>query len=417
MKEVLAGIRMEGLKGDEAIDCGAEEEIYRRVGQQAAGELLAKRWQEADVVAAAKCEQCQRNMKAMGRREKRVRTLCGAVRLQRKVFYCPECGVTRVPLDERLGISQTGITPGLSRVVCRSALELPYKQSQQLLNDSLGFEPCSAREIERIANQHGDKIEQMRAQGKLIPASSPDKKDRYCLAIDAGMIPGLPDPERHRLDWHDVKLAVMFDPKKIAPAFYVAGREDAESFGKRLWAELELRRLYKDRFRLILGDGASWIWNLVEMHLPGVPQLLDFYHAAEHLYKTASHMWPESKALEWWHRRLGQLKEGQLINFFASLQWLARRYPEDESEESPKRLLNYFQDNRQRLDYRWAIDNDLPIGSGSAESAIRHIIQQRLKQSGMRWSDRGAQSILNLRTVHRNGDFEQYWETSAAKAS
>lgn len=419
MKEVLADLRMERLKGDEAIDCGAEEELYRRVGQQAAGELLANRWQGADAVDEAKCEQCQRNMKAMGRREKRVRTLCGAVRLQRKVFYCSECGVTRVPLDQRLGITQTGITPGLSRVVCRSALELPYKQSQQLLNDSLGFEPCSAREIERIANQHGDKIEQMRAQGKLIPApeSAPDKKDCYCLAIDAGMIPGLPDSERHRLDWHDVKLAVMFDPKKIAPAFYVAGREDAESFGKRLWAELELRRLYKDRFRLILGDGASWIWNLVEMHLPGVTQLLDFYHAAEHLYKTASHLWPQSKALEWWHRRLGQLKEGQLINFFASLQWLARRYPEDESEESPKRLLNYFQDNRQRLDYRWAIANDLPIGSGSAESAISHIIQQRLKQSGMRWSDRGAQSILNLRTVHRNGDFEQYWETVAAMAS
>jgi len=141
------------------------------------------------------------------------------------------------------------------------------------------------------------------------------------------------------------------------------------------------------------------------MHLPGVPQLLDFYHAAEHLYKTASHMWPESKALEWWRRRLGQLKEGQLINFLASSQWLARRYPEDQSQESPKRLLNYFQDNRQRLDYRWAIGDDLPIGSGSAESAISHIIQQRLKQSGMRWSDRGAQSILNLRTVHRNGDF------------
>ena len=81
------------------------------------------------------------------------------------------------------------------------------------------------------------------------------------------------------------------------------------------------------------------------------------------------------------------------------------------------RLLNYFQNNRTRLDYQWAIANDLPIGSGPAESAISHIIQRRLKQSGMRWSDRGAQSILELRTLHRNGDFEQYWEALAAKAS
>jgi hypothetical protein len=141
-------------------------------------------------------------------------------------------------LDERLGITNTGITPGLSRVICRSALELPYGQSQQLLSDTLGFEPCSSREIERIANQHGHRIDQMRTEGKLTPAAAVNKKDRYCMAIDAGMIPGLPNPESHRLDWHDVKLAVVFDPKKIAQSFYVAGREEAEKFGKRLWTEL-----------------------------------------------------------------------------------------------------------------------------------------------------------------------------------
>lgn len=417
MSEVLGEVHLDALESEQAIDCGAEEELYRRVGQQAAGNMLAQRWSAADSVVDTKCEQCERRMKPLGSRSKRIRTLCGTVNLERRVYYCEDCGRTRSPLDERLGITQTGITPGLSRVVCRSALELPYLQSQRLLSDTLGFEPCSAREIERIADQHGHRIEVMRRERKMCPAVLPDKKDRYCMAIDAGMIPGLPDPESHRLEWHDVKLAVVFDPKKIAQAFYVAGREDAEKFGKRLWTELEQRRIYQERFRLVLGDGAPWIWNLVEMHLPGVPQLLDFYHAAEHLYKTASNLWPESKALEWWHRRLGQLREGQLNNFFASLQWLARRHREDDSEESPTRLLSYFQSNSRRLDYRSAIGNDLPIGSGPAESAISHIIQQRLKQSGMRWSDRGAQSILDLRTVHRNGDFEQYWETLAAKAS
>jgi hypothetical protein len=143
---------------------------------------------------------------------------------------------------------------------------LPYKQSQQLLSDSLGFEPCSARETERIANQHGNRIEQMRSEGELSPAAGrePNKKDLYCMAIDAGMIPGLPDPDTHPLDWHDVKLAVVFDPKKIAQPFYVAGREDAEKFGKRLWKELELRRIYHDRFQLILGD-----WSNLDLEFSG----------------------------------------------------------------------------------------------------------------------------------------------------
>jgi hypothetical protein len=167
-------------------------------------------------------------------------------------------------------------------------------------------------------------------------------------------------------------------------------------------------------FRLILGDGAPWIWNLAATHFPGVPQLLDFYHAAEHLHATAEALWPEATAHSWWQRRLEQLRSGQVANFLASLQWLAKRHHTSDPAVSPQRLLKYFEDNRDRLNYGWALRAHLPIGSGQVESAARHIVQQRLKQSGMRWSDVGAQAILNLRTLHRNGDFEQYWETLAS---
>jgi hypothetical protein len=70
--------------------------------------------------------------------------------------------------------------------------------------------------------------------------------------------------------------------------------------------------------------------------------------------------------------------------------------------------------NKERLNYHGALRAKLPIGSGSVESAARHLVQQRLKQAGMRWSDTGAQAILNLRTMHRNGKFEQYWENLQA---
>lgn len=76
-----------------------------------------------------------------------------------------------------------------------------------------------------------------------------------------------------------------------------------------------------------------------------------------------------------------------------------------------------FSKTTEQLQDRWAIENDLSIGSGPVESAISHIVQQRPKQSGMRWSDPGAQSILNLRTLHENGDSEQYAETTAVLAS
>jgi len=96
---------------------------------------------------------------------------------------------------------------------------------------------------------------------------------------------------------------------------------------------------------------------------------------------------------------------------------LARTHNTDDPNISPRRLLQYFEENRSRLIYRWAIDHNLPISSDSVESAARHIVQQQLKLSGMRWSDSGAKSIVNLRNLHGNVVFEQYWEDYAKIAA
>jgi hypothetical protein len=414
---------LEPLAAGETIDAGAEEELFRRVGQQAAREALVRRWEQADPETEAECRGCRQRMKGLGQRSRQLRTLCGEVRIERRVYYCSSCQQTEAPLDRQLGLEQSGLTAGLARVVCRTALELAYQQSQHLLTDTLGFNPCSAREVERIAKQHGKMLEERQSEssgpehkvGRTNP--KPGSRSRYCLAIDGVMIAGLPDTDTHCVNWHEVKLATGFDPRQLQPPFYVAGREDAEGFGKRLWGQIEGHGLDERSFLEMLGDGAPWIWNLADTYLPGVPQLLDFYHAAEHLYATAEAVWPESAiAKRWWQQRLDQLRCGQEANFFAALQLLAKRHRTQDPVVSPQRLWKYFQDNRERLNYRWALRRHLPIGSGQVESAARHIVQQRLKQSGMRWSDPGAQAILNLRTLHRNGEFEQYWENRASAA-
>lgn len=420
---MLGQLRLEPLSATAAIDAGAEEELFRRVSQQAAREALVRRWQQADPAPIEPgCGQCGKRMKGLGTRSKQLHTLCGEVTIERQVYYCPGCQRTEAPLDGRLGLDVGGLTPGLARVVCRTALELAYQPSQRLLTDTLGFSPCSAREVERIAKQHGQVLEAgaTRQDTAKPKAGRAGGKSRaiYCLAIDGVMIPGLPDADTHRLNWHEVKLAAGFDPRNIRPPFYVAGREEVEAFGKRLWGQLDERGLDERSFRLLLGDGAPWIWNLAATYFPDVPQLLDFYHAAEHLHATAQAIWPEgATAPRWWGQRLEQLRSGQEAHFFASLQWLAKRHSTEDPERSPQRLLKYFQDNRERLNYPWALRQHLPIGSGRVESAARHIVQQRLKQSGMRWSDPGAQAILNLRTLHRNGEFEQYWENRASASA
>jgi hypothetical protein len=348
-------------------------------------------------------------------REKKFMTLCGPVRISRRVGYCRKCHETTVLLDKRLKADNTGITPGLARVICRTALEMAYKPTKELLTDTLGFVPCSARELERIVDTHGAAMKEP-TEAKPPARGGRSKKKFLHLSMDGTMIPGLPDPQEHRLKWHEVKVAAVVDVRDIEAPFYVASTGDAEAFGKQLIDEMQSRGMDGHELAQITADGAPWIWNLAEIYYPGARQLLDFYHAAEHLHCTAGTLWPKETADAWCRERLEQLKTGELDGFFIELKRIAEEYVSDDSASGPKRLLNYFETNINRLAYAEAIKSNFPIGSGVIESAGRHIVQQRLKQSGMRWSLPGAQAVLNLRTRHRNGQFEQYWENFAAAA-
>jgi hypothetical protein len=409
MRRFLEKLRLEELPGEGPIDSGAEEELFRDVGRQAAAEVLRERWERADAGMVGRCDSCGGKLRDMGLRAKVFRTLCGPMKIRRRVGYCCRCREMSAGLDKRLGADATGITPGLRRVICRVALELAYEPAKQLLRDTLGMAPCSAREIERIATSHGSRMN----KPTRVEMGRQRPKRIYCVAIDGTMVPGRPDPSEHRVVWHEVKLATLFDARDVEAPFYVAGLEGPAAFGQPLWGEVESRGLDGRWLVQVIGDGAPWIWNLAELHFPKIPQLLDFYHAAEHLHLTATALWPAGIANRWWHRRLEQLKAGELGGFFSALKFIAKRHETMDPEASPERLLGYFEANRQRLGYAEAKRRNLPIGSGSVESAGRHIVQQRLKQSGMRWSIPGAQAVLNLRTRHRSGQFEDHWESLA----
>jgi hypothetical protein len=122
----------------------------------------------------------------------------------------------------------------------------------------------------------------------------------------------------------------------------------------------------------VIADGAPWIWNLADLHFRGVTQLLDFYHAAEHLHAMAVALWSDGIANTWWGRRLDQLETGELDNFFAALKPIAKRRTTSDPAVSPERLLYYFEENRHRLGYTEALKRNLPIGSGAVESRETH---------------------------------------------
>jgi len=204
---MLSELRLESLPAEGRIDTEAEEELMRRVGREAANAGINQKMEEADQNTRMECSDCGREMGRLGERSRDLQTVSGTIAIERKVFYCARCEKTEAPLDKRLGVDESGTTSGLRRLLCRTALEIPYEQSENLLKDILGFRPCSARQIERIVKEHGEHLERLQSEpnGKGLVIKQKEKPV-YCLAIDAAMIPGLPDKVEHQIKWHDVKI-------------------------------------------------------------------------------------------------------------------------------------------------------------------------------------------------------------------
>jgi len=159
----------------------------------------------------------------------------------------------------------------------------------------------------------------------------------------------------------------------------------------------------------ILGDGAAWIWNTVAARFPGATQIVDLYHAREHLHdltRSLEFMLGDGKD-EWLAARLQDLDYGYIDGICAA----ARKYPlagvrKDEVETA----LGYFENNAPRMRYKWFRQCGLFVGSGAVESGCKAVIGQRLKLSGMRWTIRGADAIAALRCEQASIPGSQIWQ-------
>jgi hypothetical protein len=195
---------------------------------------------------------------------------------------------------------------------------------------------------------------------------------------------------------------------------YTGGIETAEDFGTRIYTEAWRRGWEWATVRIVIGDGAIWIWNLADLHFPGAIQIVDLYHAREHLWAVAAVLFPNDSARQkrWMMTSQHLLDNGQTER-------LVKRLRKIESANSDLVLklsleAEYFERNAQRMRYPEFRKLGLFVGSGVIEAGCRTVIGSRLKQSGMFWTVRGANAIIALRCCLLNGRFENYWEMERA---
>jgi hypothetical protein len=224
--------------------------------------------------------------------------------------------------------------------------------------------------------------------------------------------------------WHDVKCAALYpgalpptragaaQPPAAAPSWdragpkrYVARQEEAGAFGPRVYVAALQAGLAQAEEVVVLGDGAEWIWNLAAEHFHGATEILDYYHAAEQVWKLVPVLYGEGSMAgqRWAQTRCQDLKEHGPAGLLRALR---RRVGKTAAQREALRLARgYFSTHRRRMQYPEFRRRGLMIGSGPVEAACKVVVGQRLKGAGMRWSEAGADAMLAIRTTVLNGDY------------
>lgn len=195
---------------------------------------------------------------------------------------------------------------------------------------------------------------------------------------------------------------------------YTGAIESADLFARRIYTEALTRGWDRAEQKVVLGDGAPWIWNLTELQFPNAIQIVDLFHAHQHLWAVATLLFPHDEARQhrWAMVQQHRLDRGQVAKIVAYIHSLVVDFPQ--LADALQLEADYFSRNADRMRYPEFRKQGLFIGSGVIEAGCKTVIGARLKRSGMFWTVRGANAILALRGHMLSGKFNDYWEARRA---
>jgi hypothetical protein len=426
--------------GDVPLDLEATEKALRDMGQRLGRGLLEKLldmetggergWMDCGSGHLAKLREL---------RNKHLTTVLGPVTLRRGYYYCEWCGDGLIPRDRDLDIVGTSLSPGVRRMIGRVGGKEPFDEGRRDLEELAGVR-VSTKAVERASEAIGEDIEfrnkldvELALTSKVVLfASKRERVPRMYITMDGTQVPMVPREtagrkgrgEEGEAKTREARLGCVFtqttvdkhgDPvRDERSTTYVGAIETAEQFGVRIYAEAVRRGVTETDEVIVLGDGAPWIWTIADLHFYGAIQIIDLYHALEHLSGIAKSAFRvmDKKRKRWFEMRCAQLKRGEIEALVRSLKRLRPEQPG--VEKVLEREIEYFEKNRERMRYGEFRKRGLFIGSGVVEAGCKTVIGRRLGQSGMRWTVRGANAIIALRCCQLSGRWEEYWEARSA---
>jgi hypothetical protein len=309
----------------------------------------------------------------------------------------------------------------LQRAITDFAADAPFALVQLKLREHYGFE-IGESTIQRITQRHAEAIFEAARPSPEFP-QEPGLHQRIVAMADGGMVPIVePDAAQKdkrkgkKLAWREAKISLAHAKGSCTPVYGGCIEGGVEAAGQRLLACAVRAGFGADSCVHAVGDGAPWIVGQIEA-LFGLQgrYLIDFYHVCEYLGTAAKAIAPDAAAAKaWMETQKEALKTGRLDAVLGALA-PHREPPDVPDEQAPVRVCHrYLGVRKDQLNYREALAEGLPIGSGEIESAHRYVAQKRLKLPGAWWRVEHAEHMLALRINRLNGDWDAYWAALAA---
>ena len=348
-------------------------------------------------------------------------TVSGIRTLRRAYYHCSECRSGWCPTDQALEIGRGECSRRVQALIARFSSYLPYRTAAKEMEAVCGIR-LAASTVSRYAQALGERLrqeweqmEKVREAENLPPSDLPlpHRPARLHVTMDGVMahVEG---------DWHEVKLGCVYQTSaegKARLSRYMATLSPSVIFGKRL--RVLAHRAGGDRCRdvAVVADGAEWIWQETGKHFPKSVQVVDFYHATQHLWALAVARFGEgAPAGAAW---MGVQKERLLGDQIAQVITDVGAWPAQKAcdQELQRRLVSYLSRHQERMHYQSFRKAGYHIGSGVAESGCKNVVQQRMKGAGMRWSRTGAEAQLQLCAHWKSAGVEDFYAYTAPCAT
>lgn len=393
-------------------------QVVRQIGQEALGQMLSSLQSTPERELACQCGgtlHYQRTRPAM------VISVFGRVEYERAYYSGCSCKQGKAPLDEQYGLEPGAVTAGLAELLALGGVAFSYEESPQWMEQYLLFlvsENTVRSETEQMgalqAESEKELIQQSQTEAYLQarqrqPGAIPQ---RLYGSLDAAKVRIEPRPKKgeekpEHEDWRDLKVLCWYEVEAVPPAQRTARHRqkllreqpalrakhmryfcdicEAEEFGKLMWATGLTVNADLSRELIFLGDGAVWIWNLVSRYYRQAIQIVDWFHAEEHLEEVAAAAFASAQERTAWLEPVTQaLWDGQVEEVIRACQDLAAVCLK------AQQAVTYFSNNMERMRYDRFRAAGYMIGSGTIESACKQIVTHRLALPGAQWEVEGA---------------------------